>query len=60
MNCSMCRRLNELDDSRQMQIELLCRARDEETGEVPVAFVVARHGNRVSEAELIDYIAKQV
>ncbi|KAL8112753.1 hypothetical protein AgCh_020168 [Apium graveolens] len=35
-------------------------ARDEKTGEVPVAFVVMRHGNRVSEAELIDYTAKQV
>lgn len=38
----------------------MCRARDEKTGEVPIAFVVTRHGNSVSEAELIDYIAKQV
>ncbi|KAK1375036.1 4-coumarate--CoA ligase-like 6 [Heracleum sosnowskyi] len=35
-------------------------ARDEETGEVPVAFVVTKHGSSVSEAELINYIAKQV
>ncbi|KAH6760898.1 AMP-dependent synthetase and ligase family protein [Perilla frutescens var. hirtella] len=35
-------------------------ARDEEAGEIPVAFVVPKQGSRVSEASLMDYVAKQV
>ncbi|CAK9136058.1 unnamed protein product [Ilex paraguariensis] len=35
-------------------------ASDKEAGEVPVAFVVKRHGSSVSEAAIIDYVAKQV
>lgn len=35
-------------------------ARDEEAGEIPVAFVVKRTGSSISQAEVIDYVAKQV
>lgn len=33
---------------------------DEEAGEIPVAFVVKRNGSQLTEAELLDYVAKQV
>lgn len=36
------------------------RAYDEEAGEIPVAFVVRKHGSEISQAALIDYVAKQV
>lgn len=36
------------------------RARDEEAGEIPVAFIVRKEGSLVSEAALMDYVAKQV
>ncbi|KAI3690194.1 hypothetical protein L2E82_48169 [Cichorium intybus] len=35
-------------------------ARDEEAGEVPVAFVVRRPGFEVAESAIIDFVAKQV
>ncbi|KAG8375159.1 hypothetical protein BUALT_Bualt10G0071400 [Buddleja alternifolia] len=35
-------------------------ARDEEAGEIPVAFVVPKDGSSVSQAALMDYVAKQV
>ncbi|KAK4435522.1 4-coumarate--CoA ligase-like 6 [Sesamum alatum] len=35
-------------------------ARDEEAGEIPVAFVVLKDGSSVSGATLLDYVAKQV
>ncbi|XP_071737375.1 4-coumarate--CoA ligase-like 6 [Rutidosis leptorrhynchoides] len=35
-------------------------ARDEEAGEVPVAFVTKRPGIEVSESSVIDFVAKQV
>ncbi|KAL2550952.1 4-coumarate--CoA ligase-like 6 [Forsythia ovata] len=35
-------------------------ARDEEAGEIPVAFVVRKDGSSLSEAALMDYVAKQV
>ncbi|XP_024997059.1 4-coumarate--CoA ligase-like 6 [Cynara cardunculus var. scolymus] len=35
-------------------------SRDEEAGEVPVAFVVVRPGAEVSESGIIDFVAKQV
>ncbi|KAK6158461.1 hypothetical protein DH2020_005775 [Rehmannia glutinosa] len=35
-------------------------ARDEEAGEIPVAFVVLKDGSSVSHAALMDYVAKQV
>ncbi|GJU72667.1 4-coumarate--CoA ligase 6-like protein [Tanacetum coccineum] len=35
-------------------------ARDEEAGEVPVAFVTRRPGAEVSESSIIDFVAKQV
>ncbi|KAL3652805.1 hypothetical protein CASFOL_002486 [Castilleja foliolosa] len=35
-------------------------ARDEEAGEIPVAFVVLKDGSSVSQAALMDYVAKQV
>ncbi|KAI3692195.1 hypothetical protein L6452_32006 [Arctium lappa] len=35
-------------------------SRDEEAGEVPVAFVVMRPGAEVSESSIIDFVAKQV
>uniref|UniRef100_A0A5B6YTS5 4-coumarate--CoA ligase n=1 Tax=Davidia involucrata TaxID=16924 RepID=A0A5B6YTS5_DAVIN len=35
-------------------------AKDEEAGEVPVAFVVKRIGSVLSQAAVIDYVAKQV
>ncbi|KAL6533644.1 hypothetical protein OROHE_013477 [Orobanche hederae] len=35
-------------------------ARDEEAGEIPVAFVVLRDGSSVSQADVMDYVAKQV
>ncbi|XP_059656941.1 4-coumarate--CoA ligase-like 6 [Cornus florida] len=34
--------------------------KDEKAGEVPVAFVVKRHGSVLSQAAVIDYVAKQV
>lgn len=36
------------------------RAKDEEAGEIPVAFIVRKEGSPVSEAALMDYVAKQV
>ncbi|KAK7252536.1 hypothetical protein RIF29_36544 [Crotalaria pallida] len=35
-------------------------AHDEETGEVPVAFVVRKDGSVISPKQLMDYVAKQV
>ncbi|KAL0312398.1 UNVERIFIED_CONTAM: 4-coumarate--CoA ligase-like 6 [Sesamum radiatum] len=35
-------------------------ARDEEAGEIPVAFVVLKDGSSVSGTALLDYVAKQV
>ncbi|XP_011092586.1 4-coumarate--CoA ligase-like 6 [Sesamum indicum] len=35
-------------------------AKDEEAGEIPVAFVVLKDGSSVSGAALLDYVAKQV
>ncbi|CAA0820433.1 4-coumarate--CoA ligase-like 6 [Striga hermonthica] len=35
-------------------------ARDEEAGEIPVAFVVLKDGSSVSQSALINYVAKQV
>ncbi|XP_057978094.1 4-coumarate--CoA ligase-like 6 [Malania oleifera] len=35
-------------------------ARDETAGEVPVAFVVKKHGSALSESTIIDYVAQQV
>ncbi|GFQ02858.1 4-coumarate--coa ligase-like 6 [Phtheirospermum japonicum] len=34
--------------------------RDEEAGEIPVAFVVLKNGSSISQAALMDYVAKQV
>lgn len=39
---------------------MFCRAKDEEAGEVPMAFVLKRQGSLLSEAAVIDYVAKQV
>lgn len=39
---------------------MFCRAKDEEAGEVPMAFVLKRQGSMLSEAAVIDYVAKQV
>lgn len=39
---------------------MFCRAKDEEAGEVPMAFVLKRQGIMLSEAAVIDYVAKQV
>lgn len=36
------------------------RAKDEEAGEIPVAFIVRKEGSSVSEEALMDYVAKQV
>lgn len=36
------------------------RARDEEAGEIPVAFVVKRDGCAVSQTDVIDFVSKQV
>ncbi|KAK4557142.1 hypothetical protein RGQ29_007061 [Quercus rubra] len=33
---------------------------DEKSGEIPVAFVVKKHGSRLSEAAVMDYVAEQV
>lgn len=33
---------------------------DEESGEVPVAFVVRKHGSRLSSAAVMDYVSEQV
>ena len=33
---------------------------NEEFGEIPVAFVVKKHGSRLSEAAVMDYVAEQV
>ena len=38
----------------------LSRARDEEAGEIPVAFVVLKDGSSVSQTALMEYVAKQV
>ncbi|KAI8547212.1 hypothetical protein RHMOL_Rhmol07G0177700 [Rhododendron molle] len=35
-------------------------AKDEEVGEVPMAFVLKRQGSLLSEAAVIDYVAMQV
>ncbi|CAI9095200.1 OLC1v1031088C3 [Oldenlandia corymbosa var. corymbosa] len=35
-------------------------ARDEEAGEIPVAFVVRKEGSGLSEAAVIDFVSKQV
>ncbi|KAG5540648.1 hypothetical protein RHGRI_020768 [Rhododendron griersonianum] len=35
-------------------------AKDEEVGEVPMAFVLKRQGSLLSEATVIDYVAMQV
>ncbi|KAL9177392.1 hypothetical protein ABFS82_01G055600 [Erythranthe guttata] len=35
-------------------------ARDEEAGEIPVAFVVPKEGSSISQAALLDFVAKQV
>lgn len=35
-------------------------AKDEEAGEIPVAFVVRREGSSISEAALMSYVTKQV
>ncbi|XP_027181733.1 4-coumarate--CoA ligase-like 6 [Coffea eugenioides] len=35
-------------------------ARDEEAGEIPVAFVVRKEGSTLSEAAVIEFVAKQV
>ncbi|XAR54744.1 hypothetical protein NMG60_11030017 [Bertholletia excelsa] len=35
-------------------------ANDEAAGEIPIAFVVKKHGSMLSEAVVIDYVAKQV
>ncbi|XP_059275566.1 4-coumarate--CoA ligase-like 6 [Lycium ferocissimum] len=35
-------------------------ARDEEAGEIPVAFVVKRDGRELSQADVIDFVSKQV
>lgn len=37
-----------------------CSARDEEAGEIPVAFVVRKDGSALSEAAVIDFVSKQV
>lgn len=37
-----------------------CSAKDEEAGEIPVAFVVLKEGSSVSDAALMNYVAKQV
>lgn len=37
-----------------------CRFPDEEAGEVPMACVVKRFESRISESQVMDYIAKQV
>ncbi|KAL0393725.1 UNVERIFIED_CONTAM: 4-coumarate--CoA ligase-like 6 [Sesamum latifolium] len=39
---------------------LMQQARDEEAGEIPVAFVVLKDGSSVSGTALLDYVAKQV
>lgn len=39
---------------------MFCRAKDEEAGEVPMAFVLKKQGSMLSEAAVIDYVAKQV
>lgn len=39
---------------------LVRRQRDDEAGEVPVAFVVRRAGAATSESELLKFIASQV
>lgn len=39
---------------------VLRRRKDDVAGEVPVAFVVRTAGSTISEAEVKDYIAKQV
>lgn len=39
---------------------MFCRAKDEEAGELPMAFVLKRQGSMLSEAAVIDYVAKQV
>ncbi|KAK4368820.1 hypothetical protein RND71_012612 [Anisodus tanguticus] len=38
----------------------LFRARDEETGKIPVAFVVKRDGCALSQTDVIDFVSKQV
>lgn len=37
-----------------------CRARDEEAGEIPVAFVMKRDGCTLSQTDVIDFVSKQV
>lgn len=39
---------------------LLSRERDEEAGEIPVAFVVQKDGRSVTAAALMNYVATQV
>ena len=36
------------------------RAKDEEAGEVPMAFVVKRHSSLLSEDAILNYVSKQV
>jgi hypothetical protein len=36
------------------------RAKDEEAGEIPVAFVVRKSGTALSSAQVMEYVAKQV
>lgn len=38
----------------------LSSAKDEEAGEIPVAFVVPKDGTSLSQPALLDYVAKQV
>lgn len=38
---------------------LLSRYPDEEAGEIPMAYVVRKPGSNMSEAQVIDFIAKQ-
>lgn len=41
-------------------IQPRCSARDEEAGEIPVAYVVRKQGIELSEADVMDFVAKQV
>ena len=36
------------------------RAKDEECGEIPVAFVVKKPGSALTQKDVVDYVAQQV